>query len=176
MSKLSEAVIARLQQAKDAGLHLKMGDVKRVIEEEENRLKTKKTKTESAMSDEEWVVSLEQEPHLQGINIRREVAACHFWCKNNKRQATRRTIINWLNKAERIFTLKAHGASYATGMKIPAEDGPEGWKDWLETNMPDDEHDAYSQLKSAYNCQKFIYMPKSWQTKCREELETIKNS
>ena len=172
MTKLSEAIIRRLQEAKDAGLHLKMGDVKRVIEEEEDRLKPTKTKKESQMTDEEWVASLEREEHLKGVNIRREISACQFWCKNNRREATRRTIINWLNKAERTVSLKAQGASYATGMKIPAPAGPEGWLDWLRENLPDEEHPAYGQLKAAFNLQQHHIMPQSWQARCKQELET----
>ena len=39
MSKLSEAIIERLGQAKRDGRHLQMSDVKSIIEEEEAKLK-----------------------------------------------------------------------------------------------------------------------------------------
>ena len=55
------------------------GDTQRIIEEEEAKLKPVKAKRLSDMTDGEWIVSLEQEPHLQGVNIRREIAACPFW-------------------------------------------------------------------------------------------------
>ena len=54
MSTLSEAIITRLGQAKRDGIHLQMGDVKRIIEEEEAKLKPVKAKRLSDMTDEEW--------------------------------------------------------------------------------------------------------------------------
>lgn len=170
MSTLSEAIITRLGQAKRDGIHLQMGDVKRIIEEEEAKLKPAKPKKQSEMTDEEWVASLEQEPHLKGVNIRREIAACQFWCKNNRREATRRTITNWLNKAERVVSLKAQGAQHATGLKPPPPAGPEGWKQWLERNIPNEEHPAYGQLTAALNLSQYHLMPASWQARCQAAL------
>lgn len=168
MSKLSEAIIERLGQAKRDGIRLQMADVKAIIEEEEAKLA--KPKRQSEMSDEEWIRSLEQEEALRGVDIRREIARCQFWCKQNRRMATRRTIVNWLNKAERVVTLKAQGAEHATGLKPPPPPGPDGWRDWLSGHMPDDEHPAFGQLTAAFNLSKFSMMPASWQAKCRAEL------
>lgn len=124
----------------------------------------------SQMSDEEWVRSLEQEPALKGVNVRQEISRCQFWCKNNKRLATRRTIINWLNKADRVADLKAMGAQHATGLKPPPPAPPEGWEAWLTDNMPDDDHRAYGTLSAALNCHQFTMMPSSFQARCRAEL------
>ena len=167
MSKLSEAIIERLGQAKRDGIRLQMADVKKVIEEEEAKLRPKR---QSEMTDEEWIQSLENEEALRGIDVRREIAKCQFWCKQNRRNATRRTIVNWLNKAERVVGLKAQGAQYATGLKPPPPPGPFGWREWLEAHMPEDEHPAFGQLTAAYNLDKFSMMPASWQARCRAEL------
>lgn len=170
MSKLSEAIIERLGHAKSNGIRLQMADVKAIIEEEEAKLGKPKSKPQSQMTDEEWIQSLEQEEALKGIDIRREIAKCQFWCKQNRRNATRRTIVNWLNKAERVVGLKASGAQYATGLRPPPPAGPDGWEQWLEFNMPDEDHAAHGQLLAAFNCKKFSMMPSSWQTRCRGEL------
>ncbi len=47
---------------------------------------------------------------------------------------------------------------------------PEGWAEWLQANMPSDDHPSHSQLCAAQNLKKFDYMPPSWQTKCIIEL------
>lgn len=88
-------------------------------------------KKKGNLSDEEWVISLEGEPSLHGINIRREIGKCQFWCKTNKKLPTRRRIVNWLNKAERVVDLKAGGAQYATGLRPvpPVQPEPSGWRD-----------------------------------------------
>lgn len=173
MTKLSEAIIDRLGQAKRDGIRLQMADVKKVIEEEEAKLRSKR---QSEMTDEEWIQSLETEEALRGVEVRREIAKCQFWCKQNRRIATRRTIVNWLNKAERVVNLKAQGAQYATGLKQPPAPGPEGWREWLEENMPDEEHPAHGQLTAAYNCFKFEMLPASWQARCRAEILAVSKS
>jgi len=102
----------------------------------------RKKKTDD-LSDQEWVAMLEGEPHLKGIDIKREINACQFWCRNNKKLPTRRRIINWLSKAERVVDLKASGAQYATGLK-PLPPMPPEPNNWRET-FPD-----------------FIHAGKSW--------------
>jgi hypothetical protein len=131
------------------------------------------TRKPDRMPDEEWIASLMNEPHLKGVNIPKEIAACSFWCKNNKAQPSRRRILNWLSKAERIVDLKAAGAQFATGLKLPAPEGPKGWHDWLkvELSMMTEEADGYSQLTAAWNCHKFTMMPASWQTRAINQLK-----
>ena len=119
------------------------------------------------MNDDEWIRSLEIEPSLKGVNIRREIAACVFWAKNNKKLPTRRRILNWLAKAERVVDLKASGAQYATGLKVPPAPGPEGWLSWVADNIPPEEDAAWGQVTAAYNCQTFSMLPQSWQARCR---------
>lgn len=124
-------------------------------------------KKTAELTDAEWVASLEAEPHLSGVNIKREINACQFWCKNNKKLPTRRRILNWLAKAERVVDLKASGAQYATGLKVPPAPGPEGWLAWVADNIPPEEDAAWGQVTAAYNCQTFSMLPGSWQARCR---------
>lgn len=170
MSKFSEAIITRLGQAKRDGIQLKMSDVKSIIEEEEAKLVKPKRQSQADMTDEEWLQSLHQEEALRGVDIKREIVKCQFWCKQNKRQPTRRTIVNWLGNAEKVISLKAQGAQYATGLRPPPPAAPEGWKNWLLNNMPNDEHSAYGQLTTAINLSQFHLMPASWQARCQAGL------
>lgn len=131
--------------------------------------KRKPAKKVSEMNDEDWVISLESEPSLKGINIKQEIGRAQFWCKNNKRVPTRRFLINWLNKAERVVDLKAMGAQHATGLKLPPPAGPNGWREWLKTELDllSPEADGHGQLKAAYLNHQFSMLPASWQTRCR---------
>ncbi len=124
------------------------------------------------LSDEEWVAGLEGEPALKGINVRQEIGRAQFWCKQNKRVPTRRFLVNWLNKAEKVVDLKAMGAQHATGLKLPAPDGPEGWLVWLNTELSllSEDHPAHGQLLFALNSRKFSGLPASWQARCNSQL------
>ena len=42
------------------------------------------TSTQAALSDGEWIAYLEQLPHLQGIDIKREIGKCQLWTTTNK--------------------------------------------------------------------------------------------
>lgn len=130
--------------------------------------KTPRSKPVSEMSDEEWIKSLEAEPALKGINVRQEIGRAQFWCKNNKRVPTRRFLVNWLNKAEKVVDLKAMGATHATGLRPPPPKGPEGWLQWLDTELASisTDHPAHGQLTAARNCQAFHLLPASWQARC----------
>jgi hypothetical protein len=124
--------------------------------------------TGKGLNDEEWIASLMQEPHLEGVDVRREISACLFWCKNNKKLASRMRIVNWLNRAERTVTAKASGATFATGLRPPPPVGPKGWLQWLNDNMVSSDHPAFGQLTAALNCKLFHMLPASWQQRATE--------
>jgi hypothetical protein len=134
--------------------------------------KPKRAKKVAEMSDAEWVAYLEGEPALSGINVKQEIGRAQFWCRNNKRVPTRRFLVNWLNKAEKVVDLKAMGATHATNLKIPAPDGPDGWLVWLNTELSliSEEHPAHGQLLFALNSRKFSGLPESWRTRCNQQL------
>lgn len=85
----------------------------------------KKKKRPSTLTDEEWLVSLEKEPCLAGVNIREQLAHAQFWCKNNSRQCTRRFFVNWINKADRTVTAPG-GQKTVVSQDVYKE--PEGWR------------------------------------------------
>ncbi len=134
--------------------------------------KPKRKISVALMTEDEWVSSLEREPALKGLDIRREISRAQFWAKQNKRQPTRRFILNWLLKAEKVVDLKAMGATHATGLKLPAPDGPEGWLVWLNTELSllSEDHPAHGQLLFALNSRKFSGLPASWQARCNSQL------
>lgn len=105
------------------------GELRRERGEPTTNLKLKRPKL--VMTDEQWVISLEGEPSLKGINVRQEIGKCQFWCRTNQKLPTRRRIVNWLNKAERVTDLKAQGAQYANGLRPvpPVQPEPANWRD-----------------------------------------------
>ncbi len=70
--------------------------------------------TSSSVSSSDWIEELEKDEAYNGIDVRREYSKSLRWCKENSRQLTRRTFVNWLNRADR----KLEG-----GMKEPAPKG-----------------------------------------------------
>lgn len=69
-----------------------------------------KTKRKLA-SEDEWLKELEADPAMRGLDVRRELGKCQFWCKNNGVVCTRKRFSNWLLKAERTVTHTYDGAS-----------------------------------------------------------------
>jgi uncharacterized protein YdaU (DUF1376 family) len=51
--------------------------------------------------DADWVKTLSADTAYQGIDVNRELGRMTHWCTNNRKQATRRRFINWLNRCER---------------------------------------------------------------------------
>ena len=79
---------------------------RRLVHEEIQARKKKRLATE-----EDWIKELEAEPHLAGVNVRKELAAAQFWCKNNARQCTRKFFLKWLEKSARDAVLSPGGAA-----------------------------------------------------------------
>lgn len=55
------------------------------------------------IDDSAWIEELGKSPAYEGVNIKREFEKMVQWCKVNHRQPTRKTFINWLNKADRAM-------------------------------------------------------------------------
>jgi hypothetical protein len=51
--------------------------------------------------DSDWLADLGLDPAFDGVDIFREHAKCARWCKENKKQLSRRRFINWLNRCEK---------------------------------------------------------------------------
>jgi len=115
---------------------------KELAKEPKLRAKAKPIGIGAELDDAAWIASLEKEPALAGVNIRLEISKCDFWCRNNKKPRTRRRIINWLMKAERVMDAKALGGTYANGLRPlpPAPPEPQGWRetfpDYIYAHLP----------------------------------------
>ncbi len=126
-------------------------------------------------TDAEWLSSLEADPALKELNVRREIERCALWYHQNVSKTgkpSRRRITNWLLKAEKVVDLKAMGAQHANGLKVPAPDGPPHWLEWLTTELSliSEDHQAHGQLLFALNSRHFSALPASWQARCNSQL------
>ncbi len=89
------------------------------------------TSTGVGSSDTEWIVYLESLPHLKGIDVRKEIGKCQFWCSVNNRKPTRRMVANWLNsdRCERSLNYNAQGqSSFAPKAPVGPQE-PVGWRE-----------------------------------------------
>ena len=82
--------------------------------------------------EEEWLKGLEAEPAFAGIDIRRELGKCQFWCKTRGLIASRQRFENWLLKAEKPVGFTYDGASsrpkpIQTKPVFTVEIPPPGW-------------------------------------------------
>lgn len=99
-------------------------------------------------TEEEWIQSLEKDPALTGMDIRRELGKAIFWCNNNSRKCTRKFFANWLIKAQ-----GAQGVYDGKSSRPPKEAPPKpvyspeipvpGWPLLLrrEVDVPDEKVD-----------------------------------
>lgn len=63
----------------------------------------KKSRKKMALSDDQYVSELAQDPAYQGIDVKKEFLKFSRWCVANRRQPTRRFLVNWLNNADRYM-------------------------------------------------------------------------
>lgn len=59
------------------------------------------TPASASSSDSAWIEELGKDAAYLNIDVAHEHSKALRWCKENKRQLTRRTFINWLNRADR---------------------------------------------------------------------------
>lgn len=61
----------------------------------------------SATSDADWIKELQAQPAYQYLDVPREFSKMQTWCAANKKHATRRRFVNWLNRADKpLINLK----------------------------------------------------------------------
>lgn len=70
-----------------------------------------KRKPYNQMSEPEFIAFLEDEPSLAGVDVKKEIGKCQFWCKCNNRICTRQTIVKWMAKADRNLVFEGAGKS-----------------------------------------------------------------
>jgi hypothetical protein len=63
-------------------------------------------KSRAPSDDLEWMAGLRDDPAYKGVDVAREHAKAVRWCKENRRQLSRRFFINWLNNADRNLDVK----------------------------------------------------------------------
>jgi len=98
------------------------------------RTKTIATGLRAELPEADWIAYLESLPHLQGIDVKREIGKCQLWTTTNKGvPPTRKRIINWLLKVERPVTQSYRGHSSAANQRdYQLEQGlaePQGWRE-----------------------------------------------
>lgn len=97
------------------------------------RLEQIEAKKKRLATEESWLAECEKEPANEGIDVRKALADCQFWCKNNRRVCTRQTFVNWLlNPRNRTIYLK--GGSEKTVISSAA---PSGWLTILNRLFPE---------------------------------------
>jgi hypothetical protein len=70
-------------------------------------------------SVEDWLKELEVDKTYSGIDVRREYGKMLNWCKIRKKKPTQRRFVNWLNNAERPFTLSTPTSKNVYGKQRP---------------------------------------------------------
>ena len=87
--------------------------------------------------DGEWIASIEANPLFAGVDVKRELGKCRFWCENNgKRRCSRRLFVNWLNKAvsEAPLAVDGRGQSSRPALSAAAQPWAQeriGWRELL---------------------------------------------
>lgn len=66
----------------------------------------------SATNDKDWLLELSRNPAYSGIDLDRELGKMQVWCAANRKMATRRRFVNWLNRADRPMNHKAAPAAH----------------------------------------------------------------
>jgi hypothetical protein len=95
------------------------------------------TKLHEGLPDADWIAYLEGLPHLQGVDIKREIGKCQLWASTNNQKPTRRRIVNWLNKSEKTVIQSFRGASSFRPHELSVGlVEPDGWRD----EFPDSIH------------------------------------
>ena len=67
---------------------------------------SKKTLVASLPNDTDFIKSLKANESYRGIDIDRELGRMTAWCQANRKQASRRRFVNWLNRVDRPITAK----------------------------------------------------------------------
>lgn len=96
-----------------------------------------KAKPYSQMGDEEFVEAMEKEPLMKGVDVRRELGKCQFWCNTNGARYSRARAVKWLMKADRDLKVNCAGQSSFNKSAPPPSDEPANWKEWARENAMD---------------------------------------
>lgn len=90
--------------------------------------KKKRSMSMIGLCDDEWLSELEANPAYSGVDIKRELGKCQVWMRLRGRPVTRRTFVNWINKAERTIGVSGEGRTSAP----PQQSAYEQPSNWME--------------------------------------------
>ncbi len=80
----------------------KLDQILAILKDIQNRLPKAKPQT-----DEAWLVGLRSDPAYVGIDIDHELRKMDTWLANHPgRKKTRQFVLKWLNKADKVVTVK----------------------------------------------------------------------
>ncbi len=85
-------------------------------------------KKQRLAGEDAWIREVEALPHLQGIDVRKELAKCQFWCKSNNKLCSKKRFTNWLSKDDLTKLVTPGGSAerkQANGFQAPPT--------WLQT-------------------------------------------
>jgi hypothetical protein len=89
-----------------------------------------KGKKKQQASDEEYIAELAVDPAYDGIDVRREAAKMLRWCSANGKQASRRRLVNWLNRADKPLVLSSGNGH---GSQAKSDPTPQEIAAWIDT-------------------------------------------
>ncbi len=97
--------------------------------------KEKKPRATAAELDEIWLCEMENDPAMRGVDVRGQLAAAQFWCKNNGRICTRRFMTTWLLNPKHRAVVNPGGPLGRP--VVNGQTAPAGWLAKLNELFPD---------------------------------------
>ncbi len=152
-----QAILAAKREVEDAGSKFMASSIAVIVAEKFKQYTKRENNPISKMTDEEFIEFLESAEHLRGVDIQREIGKCQFWCKVNRKEATRMRIINWLNKAERTVSFDGTGKSSVKPKESRGIPEPAGWQQWVRDNSTDPSHADRQWASMPIENQRYIY-------------------
>lgn len=99
---------------------------------EKNRVDGGSAAVAAPASDSDWLAELSRNPAYAHVRVATEHAKFLVWCQTNRRQATRRRFVAWLNRIEPPMRPQ-------TSQILPRQADlpePDGWRAWVNENTP----------------------------------------
>lgn len=89
------------------------------------------------MDDDQFVTHLETQPHLAGVDIRREIGKCQLHFEAQGIVPSRKRIVAWVNKADKPLGYNGAGKTSFAAKKPEPTNEPAGWREWVRENASD---------------------------------------
>ncbi len=123
--EIVDAISAAMKQAERGGKKLMRADAINLVREKLKKPPKAKGTRPCGLTDELWIVTLEAEPSLKGVNVREQLAIAQFWCKEHGKQCTRKFFGNWLIRCDRTIT---HPGGKTSTLKMDLYTEPDNWR------------------------------------------------